>query len=1513
MAGDERSTTELLGEAKKLQAASKFSTARTKATQSYTRINNSLHCLSHDSSAPPSDDLPKRPVSTRSGFRNGGLSKLSASSSSTGPTTEETKSQIDTDGQLPASSPSPSLPLTTTSEATILLGEMDDLRNDESGDFTGGDDFPSAPRPQASPRNMEGKSQRKSVQFPKEAANRAQKVLQPISLTSDHKHRSRSKQANEDVVNFDAEFATLPSVQYEASEEVPGLFDAFTFAPELGGALPALSLPTGLPGLSQPFAPELQYALAQRPMSHSPPSPAKPSLPRGRLQDRPPPSMRSPLPPPPPAVASPLATTSASTTTPVFAQTISLVSNGITEYPLASDGPIGGKKHSPGMSMPYKKRRVAREEAKAPSAPEPVQKSAELVPSVFPGSAQPTPSYYSSASPWSAAASAPSYPSDPTHSGHVARDKQATDLESDIELVSDVSRDLHALVQEQHSSIDNIALNNESNITTGSTQVNHAVMELQAAELASSGFYISGGLSAVGSAVGGFFSGFGQLSKKSEPQYLHSQLEELSPSAVPTIAYNTEPSSGERCRSIASSRASPIVAHAEQVTNNWIENERMSGALGGERSGGGKGGGFGDGQSSSVDARRTRSADDGRISDSAQRGIGDNRLKRLQSEVDEVREALSQNIEQVLCRGDRIDSLMDHTEDLHTVSFQFKKNSSILKRRMWFRYLMTVLLVFVLPALCGALYGACWYFDLSISSVLWLILRLVAPVALTWGLLFPLDVVGWMKDNLRSSAIAFLLLWLYPFLLCQSTYYFWAFEPHSWARDVALPSWLFFGILPLGYVLHQSHELKKGGVGELSIATSVAIVVNALISGLFYGAHYFGCASWFMLLLPSAVSMTLDLILGDKTVRDGTISFGAPMFGGILLLKGFQFAGDYFFSSPWITLLLTVIPIAYIVLLIVANSHQRRLLVLSAIGMCITGVELFALSRFAERYLWPFWESILVGTMCVALLVLFSIGTPVYRTLSVFTSVLLVLGFFAFYLGDVLFGFPLITALSTVVVTILSVIMVGASRRSRERVIVGIISLGGISASCGVLYGLYLLFFIVLPDIAWTIVVAFASTIGLLAWVASYTKASLPTGSPSSDDASPFHKSLSNGYQQQSISRPDIHREAPLNLEVPIQDYLNIPGTASPDSLVLETSDLSAIPAVNTPMMNQYDLVQYDRPRFAYISSTPEGSDRRIMSFSIDWKTLPLSVASIELAKSQYESLHRSSWSADGTTHISSVFQIASALLASPSSDPTLATTVLSNLTEGHLGKVQLLRAVAYKLEERELFEDAAHLYRRILELRGEEPQSYRDLALVLSRLAKHEESFSLFDKLLTRCKPDWDARFSQVEVVSLMDLCGILPHLNQMEFIASGFKLPYSIVPAAANPLQVDLRAVLTWDVDGLDVELQVLEPHGEILNSFTNQSTRGGMLSREFTGGYGPVEYLTKRCLTGAYCLRAVIRSPCVKPILGGEATLRCHIFTNYASPCLQSQETRVFRITPTRGMTIDLASVRAQEVPK
>jgi len=79
------------------------------------------------------------------------------------------------------------------------------------------------------------------------------------------------------------------------------------------------------------------------------------------------------------------------------------------------------------------------------------------------------------------------------------------------------------------------------------------------------------------------------------------------------------------------------------------------------------------------------------------------RITRVRNEIDEVKTVMVQNIEKVLERGERIELLVDRTENLNQTAFQFKKKSTQVKRRMWWKNVkVMVILIFVLLVIAYA-------------------------------------------------------------------------------------------------------------------------------------------------------------------------------------------------------------------------------------------------------------------------------------------------------------------------------------------------------------------------------------------------------------------------------------------------------------------------------------------------------------------------------------------------------------------------------------------------------------------------------------------------------------------------------------------------------------------------------------------------------------------------------------------------------------------------------------------
>lgn len=219
---------------------------------------------------------------------------------------------------------------------------------------------------------------------------------------------------------------------------------------------------------------------------------------------------------------------------------------------------------------------------------------------------------------------------------------------------------------------------------------------------------------------------------------------------------------------------------------------------------------------------------------------------------------------------------------------------------------------------------------------------------------------------------------------------------------------------------------------------------------------------------------------------------------------------------------------------------------------------------------------------------------------------------------------------------------------------------------------------------------------------------------------------------------------------------------------------------------------------------------------------------------------------------------------------PDLGLRILSNLAELRLQDPALLRILAHRLDQLGNPLLAAWVFEEVLRMRPEEPQSCRDLALVLGKLGDFERAISLLYEVVLG---SWD-RFGGIETIALMELNAMIPKAR-----AAGRNVP-PVDPRLVKLLDVDVRIVLTWDADMTDMDLWVIEPSGEKAY-YGNQRTRiGGNVSNDFTDGYGPEEYAVRRAMKGKYAVQVDYFSN-QAPSLSGSVTLQADVFTNYGRP--------------------------------
>ena len=190
-----------------------------------------------------------------------------------------------------------------------------------------------------------------------------------------------------------------------------------------------------------------------------------------------------------------------------------------------------------------------------------------------------------------------------------------------------------------------------------------------------------------------------------------------------------------------------------------------------------------------------------------------------------------------------------------------------------------------------------------------------------------------------------------------------------------------------------------------------------------------------------------------------------------------------------------------------------------------------------------------------------------------------------------------------------------------------------------------------------------------------------------------------------------------------------------------------------------------------------------------------------------------------------------------------LGVRVLSNLAEMDLENRHILRILGYRLMQANRPALAIPVFKKVLLLSPEEPQSYRDLGLAYAADKQPQKAIDCLYEVVIR---PWNGRFPEVELIALADMNAIIA--------TTAARLDTSRVdPRLLKNLALDLRAVLTWDADNTDIDLWVTDPSGEKAyygHRFTDQ---GGRMSLDFTGGYGPEEFSLKSAQSGKYRVEA------------------------------------------------------------
>lgn len=236
------------------------------------------------------------------------------------------------------------------------------------------------------------------------------------------------------------------------------------------------------------------------------------------------------------------------------------------------------------------------------------------------------------------------------------------------------------------------------------------------------------------------------------------------------------------------------------------------------------------------------------------------------------------------------------------------------------------------------------------------------------------------------------------------------------------------------------------------------------------------------------------------------------------------------------------------------------------------------------------------------------------------------------------------------------------------------------------------------------------------------------------------------------------------------------------------------------------------------------------------------------------------------------------------------AFLVLSNLAEINLQDYRLIRVLGYRFMQLGYTKYAINQFEEVLALRPEEPQSYRDLALAHEQNKNYPKAIELLYEALFK---EWDDRFEEIEIILVEEMNRTIA-MGKRESIKLNLK---NIDKRLIQNMLVDIRIVLNWDTDNSDMDLWVTDPRGEKCFYSHPLTEIGGMISNDFTGGYGPEEFLIKKAIKGKYKIEADYFGTNEQTIIGA-TTIYLDIFTNYGKSN-EKKQTIMLRLTKEEGV--------------
>jgi hypothetical protein len=148
--------------------------------------------------------------------------------------------------------------------------------------------------------------------------------------------------------------------------------------------------------------------------------------------------------------------------------------------------------------------------------------------------------------------------------------------------------------------------------------------------------------------------------------------------------------------------------------------------------------------------------------------------------------------------------------------------------------------------------------------------------------------------------------------------------------------------------------------------------------------------------------------------------------------------------------------------------------------------------------------------------------------------------------------------------------------------------------------------------------------------------------------------------------------------------------------------------------------------------------------------------------------------------------------------------------------------------------------------MRPDLPNPYRTLALLLWQAGRMEEAAEVLERALQMPIDRWYGNAAQV----VRDELGYVYRAWMRAQPGRAEEIRRRAAQHDVDLQRTDrLRITMTWDTDGNDVDLHVVDPPGEHVYYAHKQAASGIELLQDITQGFGPEVVRTDRVVPGAY----------------------------------------------------------------